>query len=120
MLYPAELRARETVILSYSAARGMIRGPFAWQILVRREVLEAEIARLRELPYSLWREVVGQEVVKTALGRDERTYRLRVTAGWVQPGHDDIRIVVRLETLTLHRVLLRQSFVITPENQFRE
>src|SRR5690349_14154840 len=79
MLYPAELRARETAILSYSAARGMIRGSFASQILVRREVLEDEIARLRELPYSLWRDVIGQEVVKIARGRDERAYRLRVT-----------------------------------------
>ena len=120
MLYPAELRARETDILAYSAARGMIRGPFAWQILVRREVLEGEIARLRELPYSLWRDVLGQEVVKTARGRDERTYRLRVTSGWAQPDQDDIRIVVRLETPALHRPLLRQSFVITPDNQFRE
>ena len=120
MLYPAELRARETAILSYSAAPGMIRGPFAWQILVRREVLEDEIARLRELPYVLWRDVLGREVVKIARGRDERTYRLRVTAVWAQPGQDDIRITVRLETPALHRPLLRQSFVITPENQLRE
>ena len=120
MLYPAELRARETVILSYSAARGMIGGPFAWEILVRREVLEDEIARLRELPYSLWHDVVGQEVFKTARGRDDRNYRLRVTAAWAEPGLEDIRVVVVLQTPALHRPLMRQSFVITPDNRFRE
>jgi hypothetical protein len=98
----------------------MIRGPFAWQILVRREVLEDEIARLRQLPYTLWRDVVGREVVKTARGRDERTYRLRVTAVWAEAGRDDIRIIVRLETPALHRPLMRQSFVITADNEFRE
>ena len=98
----------------------MIGGSFASQILVRREVLEEEIARLRELPHSLWRDVIGQEVVKTARGRDERTYRLRVTTAWAEPGQDDIRIVVWLETPALHRPLLRQSFVITPDNQLRE
>jgi hypothetical protein len=120
MLYPAELRARETAILSYSAAGGMIGGPFAWEILVRREVLEDEIARLRELPYSLWRDVVGREVFKNARGRDERNYRLRVTAVWARAECEDIRIIVILETPALHRPLMRQSFVITPDDQLRE
>jgi len=98
----------------------MIGGPFAWEILVRREVLEDEIARLRELPYSLWHDVVGQEVFKTARGRDDRNYRLRVTAAWAEPGLEDIRVVVVLQTPALHRPLMRQSFVITPDNRFRE
>jgi hypothetical protein len=98
----------------------MIRRPLGWEVLVRREVLEDEIARLRELPYSLWRDVVGRELCKTARGRDERTYRLRVTPVWAQPGLEDIRVVVALETPSLHRRLMRQSFVITPDNRFRE
>jgi hypothetical protein len=120
MLCPAELRARETVILSYSARRGMLRGPFVWEVQVRREILEEEIARLRELPYSLWRDVVGRQVCKNTRGRDDRTYRIRVSPDWSQPGFDDIRVNVALETTGLHRRLLRQSFVITPDNQFRE
>jgi hypothetical protein len=120
MLYPAELRARETAILSYSADRGMLRSPFVWEVRVRREVLEDEIARLRELPYTLWHDVVGRQVFRHARGRDERTYRIRVTPVWAQPGFEDIRVVVALETATLHRRLLRQSFVITPDNRFLE
>ena len=130
MLYPAELRARETYILSYSAAEPghkapayvhrMLRAPFVWEVQVRREVLEEEIARLRELPYSLWRDVVGRQVCKNVRGRDNRTYRIRVTPEWAQPGFDEIRIVVALETPALHRRLMRQSFVITPDNRFRE
>ena len=120
MLYPAELRARETVILSYSAGRQMIRNPFVWEVQVRREVLEAELARLRELPYSLWHDVVGQQVCKSARGRDDRLYRVRVSATWAHDGFEDIRVVVALETPALRRRLMRQSFVITPDNQFRE
>ncbi len=120
MLYPAELRALESGILSYSAERGMLRSLFVWEVQVRREVLEDEIARLRELPYSLWHDVIGRQVCKTARGRDDRTYRIRVTPEWAQTGFEDIRVIVALETPALHRRLMRQSFVITPDNQFRE
>ena len=90
MLYPAELRARETAILSYSAGRGMLRNPFVWEVQVRREVLEQEVARLRELPYSLWHDTIGRQVCKSARGRDNRTYpgsrQLGLGAAWIQ-GH---------------------------------
>src|SRR5512141_386084 len=102
MLCPAELRARETAILSYSAGRGMLRGPFVWEVQVRREIVEEEIARLRALPYSLWHDTMGREVCKNVAGRDNRTYRVRVSAGWAQPGFEDIRVIVSLETPALH------------------
>src|SRR5687768_1296 len=38
------------------------RDPFAWEVQVRREVLDEELARLRELPYSLWRGMLGREM----------------------------------------------------------
>jgi hypothetical protein len=120
MLYPAELRARETIILSYSSLRKMLRTPFVWEVQVRRDVLEEELAGLRELPYSLWRDVVGREVCKPARGRDNRPYRIRVSPIWAQPGSEDIRVSVTLETPALHRRLMRQSFVITPDNRLRE
>jgi hypothetical protein len=120
MLYPAELRARETIILSYSSLPEMPRTPFVWDAQVRRDVLEEELARLRELPYSMWRDVVGRQVCKSALGRDNRPYRIRVSPLWAEPGSEDIRVSVSLETTALHRRLMRQSFVITPDNRLRE
>jgi hypothetical protein len=98
----------------------MFRSPFVWEVQVRREVLEDEIGRLQELPYSIWEEMLGQSLVKTARGRDGRSYRIRTHAVWSQPGSEDIRVVVSLETSGLRRRLMRQSFVITPENRFAE
>ena len=122
MLYPAELRAREKhSILAYSDADSpMFRSPFVWEVQVRREVLEDEIGRLRELPYSIWQEILGRSLTKPAKGRDGRSYRIRTHAVWSQPGSEDIRVVVSLETTALRRRLMRQSFVITPENRFAE
>jgi hypothetical protein len=68
MLYPAELRARETVIV---------------------------------LPV-------------------DGTYRVRTVPTWAREGSHDVRVTVALETPSLHRRLMRQSFVITPENQLRD
>lgn len=98
----------------------MLRNPFVWEVHVRREVLEDELARLRELPYSFWRDIVGRQVCKNARGRDERMYRIRVSPVLAQPGSDDIRVDIALETPALHRRLMRQSFVIMPDDQFRE
>ena len=98
----------------------MFKSPFVRHVELRREVLEVELERLRELPYSLWRDVVSRPMYKTARGRDDRTYRVRVTPAWAHNGSEDIRVTVALETRALHRPLMRQSFIITPENRFRE
>jgi hypothetical protein len=98
----------------------MFRAPFVWEVQVRREVLEDELARLRELPYTLWRDLLSQPMTKRAAGRDERVYRIKTVAAWAQSGSEDIRVTVSLESPALHRRLMRQSFVITPENRFTE
>jgi len=84
------------------------------------ELLQAELAQLRGLPYSIWRDVVGRAIRKDALGRDERHYRLSVTPSWTLDGSRDVRVTVSLETRSLHRPLMCRSFVITPDNQLRE
>jgi hypothetical protein len=98
----------------------MFKSPFVRHVQVWREVLEEELQRLRELPYSLWRDVVACPMYKTTRGRDDRTYRVRITPAWAHNGSEDIRVTVALETRALHRPLMRQSFVITPENRFTE
>ena len=96
------------------------RSPLLWEAQVRRELLEGELAELRGLPYSVWRDVVGYPMWKHALGRDERTYRVRIIPSWAREGSEDVQVTVALETPSLHRRLLRQSFVITPDNQLRD
>lgn len=96
------------------------RTPPVWEIQVRRELLEWQLKELRGLPYTVWRDVVGRALWKHAQGRDDRTYRVRVTPSWVGAGTADVRVTVALETRSLHRRLLRQSFVITPDDTLRD
>jgi hypothetical protein len=94
------------------------RDPFAWEVQVRREVLDEELAHLRELPYSLWRGMIGREKTKSATGRDGRAYRLKVTAAWAGRDSEDVRVTVTLEKPGLRKQPIQQAFVITPDNQF--
>jgi hypothetical protein len=97
----------------------MPRNEFAWEVQVRREVLDDEMARLHELPYDVWRDVRKKPVVKIVKGRDNRSYRLTVNADYVGDS-DHIRVTVSLsKNGLLRRGLIRQDFVITPENEFR-
>jgi hypothetical protein len=98
----------------------MFQSPFVWNVQIRRELLDDELASLRELSYGLWRDVVGRQMWKNAQGRDKRNYRIRIAASWMNDGSDDIRVVVDLQKGAFHRRLLRQSFIMTPENRFRE
>ena len=96
------------------------RSPLLWEAQIRRELLEGELAELRGVPYSVWRDVVGHPMWKHALGRDERSYRVRINPSWAGARSEDVRVTVTLETPSLHRRLLRQSFIITPDNQLRD
>jgi hypothetical protein len=96
------------------------KNPGASEDQARRELLEVELAELRGLPYSVWRDVVGRSMCKPAVGRNDRRYRLSVTPSWAVAGSRDVRVTVALETNGWHRQLLRDSFVITPGNQLRE
>ena len=98
----------------------MSRNPFVWEIQVRREVLDDEMARLREVPYSLWMDVLEKPISKVITARDNRPYRLRVTAELTLDGSDDIRVTMSLGRATiLRRGLMHQTFTITRENTFR-
>jgi hypothetical protein len=94
----------------------MARDPFVWEVHVRREVLEEEVARLRQLPYAVWRDAVRSSRTKTALGRDNRTYKVQVSADWAGSGSEAIRVTATLQSRGLRRTLESESFVITPEN----
>ena len=98
----------------------MFRSPFVLAVQLRRELLEEEIGRLQELPYSIWRDLLGRSLIKRARARDGRSYRIRTSAVRSTPRTEDIRVIVSLETPALRRRLLRQSFTITPDNRFAE
>ena len=96
----------------------MARSSSLQQAQVRRELIAEELAKLREVPYSMWRDVVGRPVQKTARTRDNRQYRIHTTVDWAARGSENIRVTVALESLRLGRRLESQSFVLTPQNRF--
>ena len=125
MLYPAELRAPggKRIILAYAPPFRMglmARNPFVWEIQVRREVLDDEMARLREVPHSLWQDILNTPISKVVTARDNKPYRLRVTAEVSADGSGDIRVTMSLaRNRLIRRGLMRQTFTITRENTFR-
>jgi hypothetical protein len=98
----------------------MTRSPLLRQAQVRRELIEEELSKLREMPHSMWRDVIGRPMRKTARARDNRPYRIRTTVDWAAPGSENIRVTVALETRPLGRRIQSQSFVLTPDNRFQE
>jgi hypothetical protein len=95
----------------------MTRSPFVWETQVRREVLDDEFLRLRGVPYSVWRQTLVVPFTKTVIGRDNRPYRLRVTAAFVK-GSQDIRVTMELaRPVMFRRHVMRQTFVISPDNK---
>src|SRR5687768_10931142 len=108
MLYPAELRAPlwETFhfnVCSTPLQGLMLRNPFVWEIQVRREVLDEEMARLREIPYSLWRNILENPISKVVNGRDDKPYLVRVTAELRHGGSGDIHVTMTLARDRLSR-----------------
>jgi len=98
----------------------MSHNQFVWEVQVRREVLDEEMSRLREIPYSIWLDVMAHPISKVVKGRDNKPYRVRVTAGYAPDSADDIRVTLSLARATFfRRGLMRQTFVITKENTFR-
>ena len=94
------------------------RNPFAWEVQIRQEVIDDELSRLRELPYSVWRDLLGREMNKSSTGRDNRDYIVTVTAAWASPPAEDIRVTLTLEAPGRHRDRMQESFVIAPDNTF--
>ena len=90
------------------------------QAQARRELIAREVEQLREIPHSLWRDVVGQPMRKTMRASDRRSYTIRTTVEWAEPGSSNIRVTVAIEGGAFGRPIQAQSFVLTPENRFAE
>ena len=91
--------------------------PFTWEVHAQHEVLEDELKQLRDVPYSMWRRVIHAPYTKKTEGRDRKLHKLQIEADWDGPGSVDIRVTAMLKA---GGQTLSESFVITPDNRFRE
>ena len=81
---------------------------------VRRQILDEEVGQVRELPYSLWRDMIGSPMTKTTTGRDGRNYRIVIESNWAQHGSNDIRVTLTSRPVGWSLTLpVRESFVIS-------
>jgi hypothetical protein len=96
----------------------MARQPFVWEVHVPREMVEDELERLRQIPYSVWRDAIGLPRTKDITGRDDRIYTLTVLADWASGSQDDIRVTLSLSGPGRRRGAVRQTFVISPPRTF--
>jgi len=91
----------------------MGREPFVWEVHLRQDVLDDAVDELRRLPYPVLREIIKVPLRRTTLGRDDRKYRLTVTAQRVSGTSEDIQITVRLKRGWFGKTL-RESFIVSP------
>lgn len=92
----------------------MSRQPFVWEVQIRRELLDDEIARLREVPYLVWRDAIGLRRSKSVVGRDQKSYTLTVAADWERKGSDRIAVRLTLEGPGIRRGSLEDTLLVTP------
>jgi hypothetical protein len=95
----------------------MGRQPFVWEVHVRRDMVEDELSRLREIPYSVWRDVVGVARTKQVTGRDNRVYTVTVLADWARSQSEYITVTLTLSGGGLRRSRIQERFTISPEGQ---
>ena len=60
-------------------------------------LIDAELRRLLELPYSEISNLVGAPEMKQVVGEDGISYQLEVEAIWDINGVDDIRVIVSVD-----------------------
>ena len=70
---------------------------FVWQVHLRQDVLDDAMVELRGLPHEVLRRIIEQPLKKKVRGRDQKLYRLRVSANWVAPDSRDFVITLRLK-----------------------
>ncbi len=79
--------------------------PFVWEVAVRREVLEDAVAELQALRIH---DVVRKARSRRVLGRDSKTYTLRISVGRPKTGR--ARVSVRLSGGGWFKPRLKEQF----------
>jgi hypothetical protein len=84
-------------------------------------LIDAELRRLLELPYSELIKLVGVRDFKEVVGEDGITYRVQVKAIWETTKNKDVRVVVSVDNGGWRALRpLTQNFVIRPDGSFVE
>jgi hypothetical protein len=89
----------------------MPREPFVWEVHLRQDALDDVVDELRRLPYEVLRAIIDTPLKKKVTARDNREYRVVVTAEWIEAGSEQIRVTARLRR-GLFRAPLVASFVV--------
>ncbi len=77
----------------------------------RDRILGEEFEQLRELPYTIWRELVGTSKIKAIQGPDGRNYRVQASPTWSDPPSSDVLVVVSLRSSGRSLGHIERSFI---------
>jgi hypothetical protein len=82
-------------------------------------LIDAELRRLLELPYSEIANLVGAPEMKQVVGDDGNSYQLEVEAIWDINGDEDIRVIVSVDDGGWRALKpLTQDFVMRPDGSY--
>lgn len=82
-------------------------------------LLDAELRRLLELPYSELTKLVGASKLKEVLGEDGSSYRIYVKAIWDIARKKDVKVIVSVDDGGWRALCpLTQNFVMRPDGSF--
>jgi hypothetical protein len=82
-------------------------------------LIDAELRRLLELPYSEISNLVGAPEMKQVVGDDGISYQLEIEAIWDINGDEDIRVIVSVDDGGWRALKpLTQDFVIRPDGSY--
>ena len=82
-------------------------------------LLDAELQRLRVLPYSELAKLVGAHQLKEVVGEDETLYRVRIEANWDIAKKKSVRVLVSVDDGGWRALRpLSQGFVMRPDGTF--
>ena len=82
-------------------------------------LIDAELRRLLDLPYSELIELVGKRDFKEVVGEDGITYRVQIEAIWDIARKKDVRVIVSVDDGGWRALRpLTQGFVMRPDGSF--
>jgi hypothetical protein len=82
-------------------------------------LIDAELHRLLELPYSELIKLVGNRRLKEVVGEDGIPYRVDIEAIWDIAGEKDVRVIVSVDDGGWRAIRpLTQDFVMCPDGSF--
>jgi hypothetical protein len=82
-------------------------------------LIDTELRRLLELPYSELVKLIGSPEFKQALGDDGVTYQLEIEAIWDITEGEDVRVIVSVDDGGWRALKpLTQDFVMHPDGSF--